>query len=550
MMIDIATSTCKTEGLISVIIPVFNMCDSLESTLQSVIAQTYSDLEIVCVDDGSTDGSHEVVESWAEKDSRIRVVFRQNGGLSAARNLGLDVATGEYVAFLDAGDVLHRKAFEILLGALTSSKADVAVSKSFVKAKSQELVSKKLSADLLEKPKIFSSDCPLVDILKYKYVLSSACNKLYRRKSVGTLRFQEGIFFEDWPFVTKVFGGINRFTMVESPLYGYVMQDGSITRSDFSERKILSYVAGIESVNEYFLQRGGVPRAAQKRCAIASGMMLGKVWHSRAAGPELQRLALREFWRLVRERKILLCDVPFKATVRAVAMRRPLLTIWIFATVVWMAATMFFTRFYPVWSPDVVVRYGPMADAFAVGDFEMAFHPRFGVLFQVLTGFVRRFFVFDGLQACQCVATAFWAYSIIPLWTIAKRVFDYRTAMLCVVFLLIAPGPFGLALDGLRDNGRMFAMLICALACINGQSLYMALGAFILLTLRVDCYFIGTVLVAIWTLWAIARRQWRLIPMPVTAWLVGSAVVITMIHHYTGHWVPAVQLIKYVGGYL
>lgn len=228
----------------------------------------------------------------------------------------------------------------------------------------------------------------------------------------------------------------------------------------------------------------------------------------------------------------------------------PLASLWIVSTIVWLLATIVFTSYYPVWMPDVVVRYAPMADAFAVGDFEMAFHPRFGVLFQVLTGIVRWSVAFDGLQSCQCVAAAFWAYSMIPLWAIARRIFDHRTALLCVALLLIAPRPFGLALDGLRDDGRLLAMLLCALAFINGRSLYLALGSFILLTLRVDCYFIGTAVIGVWVLRAIVRRQWRSILLPAASWLIGSIAIITMIHHYTGHWVPAVQLIKYVGGWL
>ncbi len=549
MMIDIATSTCKTEGLISVIIPVFNMCDSLESTLQSVIAQTYSDLEIVCVDDGSTDGSHEVVESWAEKDSRIRVVSRQNGGLSAARNSGLDVATGEYVAFLDAGDVLHKKAFEILLGALTSSKADVAVSKSFVKAKSQELVSKKLSADLLEKPKIFSLDCPLVDILKYKYVLSSACNKLYRRKSVGTLRFQEGIFFEDWPFVTKVFGGINKFTMVESPLYGYVMQDGSITRSDFSERKILSYVAGIESVNEYFLQRGGVPRAAQKRCAIASGMMLGKVWHSRAAGPELQSLALREFWRLVRERKILLRDVPLKATVRAVAMRR-FNKIWLLSFGLWILFSFLACHFYPVMMSDSAARYAPMADAFAAGDWRMAFHPRFGVMFQVLSGSVAAMMGIDGDRSLQIVAFGLLSLSLVPIWFLSKRIFGERVAWLSVLLVFFGDDFFRYSLDGLRDSGKCLGFALLGLGVVERKGHWFGIGLFVLISLASYCFAVGMLFLSGWCVYALLRREWRMLLWPVAGAALGTLAVTAMVHAYTGHWLPAPHFIRCLGDWL
>lgn len=305
---------------ISVIIPVFNMCDSLDDTLRSVVEQTYPNLDIVCVDDGSTDSSLAKLQSWAQSDGRIKLVTRMNGGLSAARNSGLKVAQGEYIAFLDAGDILHPHALEILLDALTGQKADVAVSRYFAKAHSQASAAHCLAKKVPAKPRVFSADNPLEQLLRHKYIRSSSCNKLYRREAIGGLRFQENIFFEDWPFVTKVFGGIKRLAIVDAPLYGYIMHPQSITRSDFSEKKVLSYVAGIESVNEYFSQRGGVSRAALKRCAIAANMMLNKVWHARRLNKNLQSYVLEKFWRLVRERKIFLRDVACKNLLRVLIM--------------------------------------------------------------------------------------------------------------------------------------------------------------------------------------------------------------------------------------
>ena len=534
--------------MISVIVPVYN-APHLEDTMRSILSQTYRDIEVICVDDGSTDGSGRELARWAETDGRVRVLSQANGGLSVARNSGLDAAKGDWVAFVDAGDILREDALEVLHDAAVEAEADVSVSRSFAKASTVAGVMQRLNASA----RASGTTChqkPIEDILRYRYAFSSVCNKLYRRAAIGDLRFQKGICFEDWPFVIKLFGMIRRFVLVKDPLYGYVMSAGSITRSGFSVAKVKGYVAGIESVNGFYASQGAVPRAVLRRCGIAAKMMLNKVWHSRASLPELQSLALAEFWRLVRERKVLLRDVALKSALRAFAMYRPALTIWIAATLFWLSATALFTMCYPVWMPDVVVRYGPMADAFAAGDWEMAFHPRFGVLFQVLTGIVRKVTAFDGLQSCQCVAAAFWSYSIIPLWAVSKKVFGHRTALLCAAFLLIAPRPFGLALDGLRDDGRLLAMLLCAYGFIDRRSIWLATGAFILLTLRIDSYLIGTVLVGIWILREIAKREWRTLLLPIMSWMAGTAAVVTMVHHYTGHWVPAIQYIKYLGRWL
>lgn len=302
--------------IISVVIPVFNMRDSINATLQSVVDQTYEKIDVVCVDDGSTDGSQEELKAWKLRDSRIRIITRQNGGLSAARNSGIDAARGNYIVFLDAGDVLHKSALEILLTELISHNADVSISKYFIKTETQTQAVKRLSNTIQTKNRVFVSKNPLKDFLKYKYILSSACNKLFRREAIGKLRFQEGVLFEDWPFITKIFGSIGRFVLVETPLYGYVMQSNSITRSDFSEKKIHSYVAGIENVSHFFSTKRKLLRPALKRCGIAATTMISKVWHTRFVNPHLQKTVVCEFWRLVRERKVLLRDIAFKALVR------------------------------------------------------------------------------------------------------------------------------------------------------------------------------------------------------------------------------------------
>ena len=534
--------------MVSVIIPVYNSAH-LDDTMRSVLSQTCRDIEVICIDDGSSDGSGDELRRWTEKDARVRVISQENRGVSMARNAGIDAAKGEWIAFVDAGDVLREDALEILLKAAVEADAEVSGAQNLVKAPEVGEVMRLLGKAQSGGGAIVLPD-PLADIIRYKYICSSVCNKLYRRSAIGELRFQPGIRFEDWPFVTKIFGTIRRFALVKNALYGYVMTPGSATRSGFSDLKIKWYVSGIESVCEFYAKRGALPRAALRRCAIAAGMMLNKVWHARNELPELPPLALSEFRRLVCERKILVWDVPFKTLLRVCAMRNPLLPVWGVATVLWVLASAFFTLCYPVWTPDVVVRYGPMADAFAAGDWEMAFHPRFGVLFQVLAGVVRRIAVFDGLQSCQCVAAGFWAYSLVPLWAVAKKVFGYRTALLCSAFLIVAPTPFGLALDGLRDDGRLFAMLLCAWAFLERRTLAMAAGVFVLLTLRIDSYAIGTVLAAVWCIRAAAEKEWRKILLPAASWAAGTAAVVAMVHHYTGHWVPAIQYIKYLGRWL
>lgn len=107
--------------LVSIIIPVYNLEDYIENCLNSVVNQTYRELEILCIDDGSTDKSAEKIKAFAERDSRVKYLYQENAGVSAARNKGLDEATGEYVMFVDGDDYIHFQTVEILLKEITQS---------------------------------------------------------------------------------------------------------------------------------------------------------------------------------------------------------------------------------------------------------------------------------------------------------------------------------------------------------------------------------------------------------------------------------------------
>ena len=191
--------------MVSVIIPVYNSAH-LDDTMRSVLSQTCRDIEVVCIDDGSTDGSGEELRRWAKKDARVNVISQENRGLSCARNAGLDAAKGEWIAFVDAGDVLCADALEVLLKAANEADAEVSGSQRFVNSPDVGEVLRRLEekAEAVGATAVLSD--PLADVLRHKYVYSSVCNKLYRRSAIGELRFQPGICFEDWPFVAKLFG--------------------------------------------------------------------------------------------------------------------------------------------------------------------------------------------------------------------------------------------------------------------------------------------------------------------------------------------------------
>ena len=253
---------------VSIIIPVYNAEKYLEECLSSVLAQTYQDFEVLCVNDGSPDNCQKILEEYAKKDNRIRILVQENQGLSGARNTGLDNAKGEYVFFLDADDIIPEYTLETLLKITESTKAQIVASESV----------KKVQKNPLLNYQIFHN--PLMAFVKNKHIFSSACNKLSRADILKTHRFIKGIYFEDWPFLTTLFGRIDSFATTKIPCYYYREEGASITRSTFTRKKVDSYLTGIHFVNDFYQKRPDL-LLAQKRMAVAIKMMVNKVYKTK-----------------------------------------------------------------------------------------------------------------------------------------------------------------------------------------------------------------------------------------------------------------------------
>jgi len=204
---------------VSVIVPVYNVRDYLADCVASIRAQTFADFECILVDDGSTDGSGTLCDELAAADSRFRVVHKPNGGLSDARNAGLDAATGEAVFFVDSDDQIFPQALEALLEKMRCDNLDVAVGKVvFRDMRTGE-----------ERPYAPLSTPHPHGILDELFNVS-ACNKLYRREVFATRRYQKGIKFEDMPVWADILFSGARIGYVDETVYVYnVNRGGSIT---------------------------------------------------------------------------------------------------------------------------------------------------------------------------------------------------------------------------------------------------------------------------------------------------------------------------------
>lgn len=222
---------------ISVIIPAFKVEKYLSKCVESVLNQTYSDLEIILVDDGSPDNCGSICESFKEKDCRVKVIHKQNGGLSDARNVGMSIATGDYISFIDSDDWVEKDYFQVLINLLTENNADLAsVSLSSVREDDQE-VGRKHTGEVF----LFGASEAMCSMFSRNGIPWCAQAKLYKKNLFDGIKFPCGQLMEDKATTYKVFAKCNRIVYADLPCYKYLVRQESIMHSEFSEKRLNSF---------------------------------------------------------------------------------------------------------------------------------------------------------------------------------------------------------------------------------------------------------------------------------------------------------------------
>ena len=216
---------------ISVIVPVFNVAGYLPQCVDSILSQDYGNLEAILIDDGSTDGSGEICDRYAALDSRVRAIHQKNGGAAAAKNAGLRLATGEYLAFADSDDYLEPDAYGFLMKALLETGAD-AVQGSFREVYRNRAEEQRISEEILEGydyllrfPKDFS--CALL------------WNKLYRRALFDGVFFEEGHKIDDEYFTYQGFLQPRKVVRMDRVVYNYRKRASSVMSSPESAERLV-----------------------------------------------------------------------------------------------------------------------------------------------------------------------------------------------------------------------------------------------------------------------------------------------------------------------
>lgn len=230
-------------GKISVIVPVYNVEKYLARCLDSILAQTYRDLEIICVNDESPDSSLSILQKYAQKDERVIVLTRKNGGLSAARNTGLDAATGDYIMFVDSDDLIEPNMAEILLSALTEHNADI-VNCQFDNYYSAEDI---VSRGHKHPPFVLNTKEAARLLLKDSQVTNHVWRNLYKRNIIDNIRFPEGKVYEDIFTTIKFFLKAEKVAFISDELYHYFCNYNGLAKSaSFKQR--MDYLEAITSI--------------------------------------------------------------------------------------------------------------------------------------------------------------------------------------------------------------------------------------------------------------------------------------------------------------
>ncbi|KAA8999770.1 glycosyltransferase [Paenibacillus spiritus] len=217
---------------ISIIVPCYKVEDYLEKCVESILGQTFANFELILVDDGSPDNCPAICDAYAERDSRIKALHKPNGGLSDARNFGLDIAVGRYIAFIDSDDWIAPDMLEQLHRAVTEQNADIAVCCHYSEEDGRA-----------ERINTFGGDAVLgnveavTEIILDQRIKSYAWDKLFKRELFDGVRYPVGIDYEDILTVYQLFIKASRVALVDRPLYYYVKRGSSITGNS-SVRKL------------------------------------------------------------------------------------------------------------------------------------------------------------------------------------------------------------------------------------------------------------------------------------------------------------------------
>lgn len=270
MLSCLDTGGVIVQPLISIIVPVYKVEKYINRCVESLVRQTYSNLEIILVDDGSPDKCPQMCDEWAEKDKRIKVIHQKNGGLSNARNNGIDKATGEYIVFVDSDDSIDPIFCEVLLDKLLETGVDIIGCGAYRDFREPVYELGETHFTIIKRPELMP------------YMLndnfSAAWGKVYKRKAIGDVRFPEGRIFEDTSTAYKFADNCDSIGFIDAGLYYYFKNTQSITTTSFDFYKRYDFYWGYKQ--RYDFAKDNYPECLD----VCEGLLLKAALSALTAG--------------------------------------------------------------------------------------------------------------------------------------------------------------------------------------------------------------------------------------------------------------------------
>lgn len=229
---------------LSVIVPVYKVEPYIHKCVDSILGQTYTNLEVILVDDGSPDNCGKICDEYAAKDKRVKVIHKKNGGLSDARNAGIDISTGDIIGFIDSDDYIEARMYQEMIDYMEHNNLDI------VCADTNQVKGNKIKfKPRYKKNYVWSKQEALSEILNGN-LDNAAWNKIYKREIIGNTRFPQGRVYEDVATIYKFIYNADKVGYLSKPYYYYVKRKGSIVTSGFNcKSRYDCFVGYIERLN-------------------------------------------------------------------------------------------------------------------------------------------------------------------------------------------------------------------------------------------------------------------------------------------------------------
>lgn len=234
-------------ALISIIVPVYNVEEYIDKCINSILNQTFSDFELILVNDGSKDNCGDICDEFSKKDNRIKVIHKKNGGLSDARNAGIDLAKGDYIGFVDSDDYIENDMYEVLYNNILNYDADISICEDYICFQKYEIKKS-------EREELYVLNTEEAIGMAHK-ISPGVCNKLFKREIFEGIKFPKGRLNEDVFIFMDILSKAKNIIFTTIPKYYYMQRQSSITKATFDKRKwdcVEAWYKNLEFVREKY----------------------------------------------------------------------------------------------------------------------------------------------------------------------------------------------------------------------------------------------------------------------------------------------------------